>query len=678
MSEDMGKSTQDNSATFRDVFFPSTADDTFFIRVPDYQRAFAWEQKQIDLFIDDLVRYKDRSNEYYFGHFIAEKVDGGWDIVDGQQRLTTFMLFLMVCKVLSSSAGNELSPDNEAYSFIERFSTVSYDNDALRQIGPKLDAFGHQFTNIDPGKLEDDKIIDCFEFDKEGYTLSQRRIVQALHLFRRAFDVSRKLCEKEIGKYIQVIMSAHCSVHLTTDTSVAVNIFEMQNTRGVPLTTFEIVKAKLMKFVYDNSDNKSDDIEVIRESFGKIYKMEELLSSSSFRGDMSMEHLLRLHLRAVDDGSKTEAWQFKNPASNASSDKIVEYVDLMLHYQDVEKKTEKEPSKGVTYAKDLAKEFGISVRIACEALPAWDKDDSLVGDVLILDRNLSYQFFFLVCRLFESEEGKADGRVGKDVLRLWERLVFTRDFHDCYHNLKGQRDNFPALFAGLFKNLRLEEESPTVIKAAEEAVVKVIEPYLKDGFRPHDKTKGLQTKVANYLQGNVDHILNGAFGWWRHKMIYAIYKYEIDKEAKLRDVMKGTISVEHILPQDWKWEWVNDEEAMKLGEDVTRRKINAYINGIGNLLLITPSDNSALRNEHPKNKCYKNYYDANCKGGNSYEKHDSNPEVWESSGKWCHLIHDRGEKIYNFMLKELVGMPSEKTEGRLGADDDAGTANGNV
>lgn len=54
------------------------------------------------------------------------------------------------------------------------------------------------------------------------------------------------------------------------------------------------------------------------------------------------------------------------------------------------------------YALNLAKEFKKSVRIVSEALPAWDVVDRLVGDVLILEPDLSCQFFLIVCRCLES------------------------------------------------------------------------------------------------------------------------------------------------------------------------------------------------------------------------------------------------------------------------------------
>ena len=71
-------------------------------KIPDYQRAYAWEEKQINLFVSDLVEYEKNihatNKKYYLGHFIFEKNDlnNEFEVVDGQQRLTTIFLFMLV------------------------------------------------------------------------------------------------------------------------------------------------------------------------------------------------------------------------------------------------------------------------------------------------------------------------------------------------------------------------------------------------------------------------------------------------------------------------------------------------------------------------------------------------------------------------------------------------------
>jgi hypothetical protein len=188
-------------------------------------------------------------------------------------------------------------------------------------------------------------------------------------------------------------------------------------------------------------------------------------------------------------------------------------------------------------------------------------------------------------------------------------------------------------------------------------IIDTIRGYLANGFRT-GHTDGLQSIAIQFLNDNREQVLNNAFHWWKAKMIYAIYKYEISSGAKIREVMKGNISVEHILPQEWQWEWIEGRSQVsgKLSDDENDKwlkEVGAVINGIGNLLLITPGENSSVGNKHPANKKY-------IYSGGSYEEHHQNREEWMSSKKWSNLIRARGEEIFKFMLDNLVDAPEKQ------------------
>lgn len=74
------------------------------IAVPNYQRAYSWDTdsanksaKQVNIFLSDLQDYvhSHTSTPYYLGHFLfEEKGENEYAIIDGQQRLTTTVIFL--------------------------------------------------------------------------------------------------------------------------------------------------------------------------------------------------------------------------------------------------------------------------------------------------------------------------------------------------------------------------------------------------------------------------------------------------------------------------------------------------------------------------------------------------------------------------------------------------------
>ena len=93
--------------TIKDLF-----DGTKIFRVPIYQRAYSWIDKQLSDFIEDIKNQKlDRT--YFLGTILLEKAESegdfaGIDIVDGQQRMTTLVIFMKVLLNLLKKNGQEI------------------------------------------------------------------------------------------------------------------------------------------------------------------------------------------------------------------------------------------------------------------------------------------------------------------------------------------------------------------------------------------------------------------------------------------------------------------------------------------------------------------------------------------------------------------------------------------
>jgi len=64
--------------------------------IPIYQRNYAWEDKEISLLIQDLGNACQKSKDnYYIGSLVVYKRENGdFEVIDGQQRLTTLTLIM--------------------------------------------------------------------------------------------------------------------------------------------------------------------------------------------------------------------------------------------------------------------------------------------------------------------------------------------------------------------------------------------------------------------------------------------------------------------------------------------------------------------------------------------------------------------------------------------------------
>lgn len=278
------------------------------ISVPNYQRAYSWEtdltdksQKQVNTFLSDLQDYVNShsSTPYYFGHFLfEEKGENGYAyaIIDGQQRLTTAIIFISaLCKRLieigSISDIEDLSYlDEGLYRFYENsiksgyrymFSTVEYDNQMFR-----------------------DYVIDQRIQDRSGMdTVSKERIADAFDYFCN--ELANKT-EDELLQLSDAIIKASCTARIVTDECEAVQMFMFQNNRGKKPTNLEIIKAQFMYHIhlYAPVEDKQYIISEITERFEHIYKSIAKIEASIDEDDV-LNYTIKVYRNSLDDVSST-------------------------------------------------------------------------------------------------------------------------------------------------------------------------------------------------------------------------------------------------------------------------------------------------------------------------------------------------------------------------------------
>lgn len=261
------------------------------IFVPTYQRAYSWDTefdksktpKQVNVFLSDLESYNNSSTKspYYFGHFLfEEKENSNFGIIDGQQRLTTIVIFLSAL----FTRLKQIRPwkENEEESFEDiilrkstyRFETVDYDKQLFR-----------------------DYVIHQSKKNKNGLeTESAKRIVDAFDFF-----VSQ-LADKDesyLLKMLDSVQNSSCTNHPVKDESEAIQMFIFQNNRGKKPSNLEIIKAQFMFNVHLYGGNEKDAlIDEIKNRFEKIYKS---ISSIEYRIDEDdvLVYTLRVHFNSL-------------------------------------------------------------------------------------------------------------------------------------------------------------------------------------------------------------------------------------------------------------------------------------------------------------------------------------------------------------------------------------------
>lgn len=261
------------------------------IFVPTYQRAYSWDtefdksktQKHVNVFLSDLEDYNksSASTPYYFGHFLfEEKSESHFGIIDGQQRLTTILIFLSA--LFSKLKTIRTLTENEEVLFenmIKRksnyiFSTVDYDNQLFK-----------------------DYVVDQTKKNKNGLeTESARRIVNAFDFFSKALSDKD---DEYLLKMLKTVNEASCSTHPVKNESEAIQMFIFQNNRGKKPSNLEIIKAQFMFNVHLYGGEEKDSlIEEIKNRFEKIYKS---ISSIEYKIDEDdvLVYTLRVHFNSL-------------------------------------------------------------------------------------------------------------------------------------------------------------------------------------------------------------------------------------------------------------------------------------------------------------------------------------------------------------------------------------------
>jgi hypothetical protein len=221
--------------------------DSESIRIPAYQRTFSWENKHCTQFLDDLLEQKGK--RYYLGQFLFEKEGNTLFVIDGQQRLTTTVLFLSAIAKIKASRGESIEMLKVRY-LSDVFKTIEDDQVIFKKITQK-----HLISIID---------------DTE--TLSQRRIIEAFSFFETELT---KLDNSSLEQIQQTLEDSVISTFYISNRVEATQVFEYQNNRGKELSRFEIIKAYLMHQIYIHSiDNPqaNKDISEIQSHISITYR----------------------------------------------------------------------------------------------------------------------------------------------------------------------------------------------------------------------------------------------------------------------------------------------------------------------------------------------------------------------------------------------------------------------
>ena len=127
-------------------------DKTNYI-VPRYQREYAWTEDETNKMLADLwAAFQNASSRnYYFGTLVVQPKNQSFEVIDGQQRLTTFMLLSpMLSKGRSIQMNLKFANRPEVDDFLKEYSDCKSINEFLvkSEENSKLCHFFEAISNL--------------------------------------------------------------------------------------------------------------------------------------------------------------------------------------------------------------------------------------------------------------------------------------------------------------------------------------------------------------------------------------------------------------------------------------------------------------------------------------------------------------------------------------------------
>ena len=671
---------------------PKSLDSLFtkkIFRIPDYQRGYAWQKSHLKDFWEDLINLSgnrshytgvltlkevrsveivDSDNEYWLVEDHSYKM---YHIVDGQQRLTTFVLFLQAfidfVKQLEEYAGKE---DRDIY-ITDSLNLKAVSSKYLFKVKPT----GDRYRTYKFGYTVDNPSYEYLRykiFDEEGigsieetfYTLNLKNAKQyfyeqleelySVHGLDGLNEIYKKLTKRFLfNEYV---------IKDEFDVFVA---FETMNNRGKKLSDLELLKNRLIYLTTLYTDDELDtaDRRSLREAINSAWKEVYYQLGRNDTRPLNDDDFLKAH------------WiMYFKYSRKRGNDYIKFLLDEQFSPQKVHKKVERE------VVLELPKEQRTDFEIDdTENENSESEETSVVTTALLRPTEIkkyvnslkgsavhwfNSHYPYLATELTAAEQNAIDrlNRIGMGYFRPLVMSFFKNEkTPEKRIELLDQVERFIFVVFRLCQARRNYRDSEFYNAAREfdkaELKLEGIKDKLKDSaafcFREDGSLNAKYFYDYLYKQFNSGG-RSGYYGW--HGLRYFLYEYEVNLLSQSRQqkvtwdnllkTAKDKISIEHIFPQTPTDNWKD------VFSDVAEDDYCYYSGSIGNLLLLSMSINSSLQNDTFNEKKDPKYNESDVKIRNGYSD-GSHSEIEVSKyDEWnSKKIEERGLKLLSFMEK---------------------------
>lgn len=246
-------------------------------RVPEYQRPYVWENEQVETLLEDTIAAfrSNKDSQYFLGSTVLkinEKTNDSlsyeeYDLLDGQQRLTTLFLMLAVVRDIS---------DNKNIQNLCRSAIFQEENDIDNQpervrivfdIRDEVKNFVNEYVKLDDSTKNLKALKACANSKKEDISVhNMATTIITVQKFLQEIQASG-----EFDNYFKFFWNKILLVCVATKKfDDAFQLFTVLNDRGLKLRNSDILKATNLHEIKNASDRKkyAGDWEEMEKYFG--------------------------------------------------------------------------------------------------------------------------------------------------------------------------------------------------------------------------------------------------------------------------------------------------------------------------------------------------------------------------------------------------------------------------
>ncbi|GAA7612611.1 hypothetical protein HpMMM21_16510 [Helicobacter pylori] len=567
--------------------------------IPSYQRGYAWQERQLKDFWNDLEHVSKLGDKFHYMHSLTlrelenELEDSAFEIIDGQQRLATSLILLgLLAKITQNK--------DPKYSLINLEPILSY----------KYYGLSEAFRAI----TEEEKDLERFQT-----SFYAKNLIDAYAFFQEKIsDTPVGTLEKMFDALIKKMLFS--VVGLNDNRIDPFSSFETINNRGKDLSTLELFKNRLHFVAHKICDE--EDLEnlqnEINDTYTRIY-----YDLRRFKDDLEgfLKHFVEYYYGEKGDFKKRllemEFNAHKRYTENTNFNEEYERIDDLLFYLSYSSKV-----WHFLYTldeKSIALIVDDNKKLEMEITP---KMRGLLEKMRRLNTLSDNAFLPLLLSLLTIQRaGRSANEQPYTTQELEGLLEYLERFGFLIYGVAGKNTAKNEWIESAFMAFKAYKDGKENI-----AIEKL--PTLEKSFFNKTKNSGLEL-----LEERI-HSKKNTEKWyeWSKALNYLLYEYELCHNPETTLNFDSSIeSIEHILPQKPDQGYSAEEKSWAKNPNI--------VHALGNLLLIPKNANSSLSNK-PFDEKRKQYL----KG--SY----SEKEVAKNASFGVAQIKERSEKLLDFLI----------------------------